>query len=56
LNWEGLRSERSAFFPTLAALAGQLGGTRFVVSHEERTWAYGVLWIAVLVADVYAEP
>lgn len=55
-NWEGLRTERSAFFPTLATLAGQLGGTRFVVSHEERVPGYGAMLITLLVTDVYAEP
>ncbi len=53
-DWNSLRTERSAFFPVLATLAGQLGGTRFVVSHQERAGQYP--WITSLVVDVYAEP
>ena len=49
-----LRTERAQFFPTIATLAGRLGGSRFVVSHTDRAGAWP--WITSLVADVYAPP
>jgi hypothetical protein len=50
-NLSGLRARRAEFFPTIATLAGRLGGTRFVVVHSDRpSWAP---WITGLVVDVY---
>jgi hypothetical protein len=49
----GLRAERAEFFPVLATLAEEVGGSHLVVSQTERVAG---AWISLLVADVYAEP
>jgi hypothetical protein len=53
----GLRTNESEFYPTLAAIAGELGGTHFMVIRSTRE-ARPTLgsWITSLTADVLEAP
>jgi hypothetical protein len=49
----GLRVSEADFYPTLAKLAGEMGGTSFVVTQSTREARMGN-WITDLTADVVA--
>jgi hypothetical protein len=54
---DGLRDSEAAFYPTLAQLAGELGGTHFLVlrtTHENRPTLGD--WISSLTVDVLDVP
>lgn len=55
LGTGGLRSSESEFFPTLATIAGELGGTNFLVLRSTRDPRIGQ-WMTSLTVDVLAAP
>jgi hypothetical protein len=52
---EGLRTSESEFYPRLAALAGELGGTHFLVLRSTRQAPLDT-WITSLTVDVLEAP
>jgi hypothetical protein len=51
----GLRGSESEFYPRLAAIAGQMGGTHFLVLRSTRHVDALDDWITSITADVLAE-
>lgn len=51
----GLRDSESDFYPMLASIAGQMGGTHFMVMRKKEQ-RFGVEWIETLTVDVLEAP
>lgn len=56
LGGGGLRASESDFYPTLAKLAGEMGGTHFLVLRTSRETRMGADWITSLAVDVLDVP
>jgi len=55
LGAAGLRKMESDFYPRLATIAGEMGGTHFLVVRSTRETSFGQ-WITSLTVDVLAVP
>jgi hypothetical protein len=55
LGGGGLRASEAEFYPTLAKLAGEMGGTHFLVLRSTRETRMGD-WLTSLTVDVVAAP
>jgi hypothetical protein len=51
----GLRDSEAAFYPMLASIAGQMGGTHFMVLRKKEQ-RFGLEWIETLTVDVLDAP
>jgi hypothetical protein len=51
----GLRDSEADFYPRLAALAGEMGGTQFMVLRSAHVSRFGVDWINTLTVDVFEQ-
>ena len=51
----GLRNSEADFYPMLASIAGQMGGTQFMVMRK-KDQRFGVEWIETLTVDVLEAP
>jgi hypothetical protein len=56
LCWASARVTKSEFFPILAGIAGEMGGTNFVVLRSARQGSALRNWITSLTADVLVVP